>query len=83
MTDAQKRMYVSDLYPGVKWKKKVEKMPMDQVVAIFLKHQDDGQLPEHHEMEEIPEFPEPKVTHLDIPGNGRGPHANEDQFEIY
>jgi hypothetical protein len=52
----------------------------DQVTAIYLKHQKDGQEPkEYSELIEEPDEPE----HLDIPRNGRGPHADEDKFEIY
>jgi hypothetical protein len=81
MTDAdRKRAYVSDLYDGPKWKRRVAKMRDDQVTAIYLKHQKDGQEPkEYSELIEEPDEPE----HLDIPRNGRGPHADEDKFEIY
>lgn len=38
MTDIdQKRAYVTDLYPGPRWKKKVQKMPDSQVIAIYLR----------------------------------------------
>jgi hypothetical protein len=41
MTDIQqKRAYVSDLYPGPRWKGKVQKMPDAQVIAIYLREQD-------------------------------------------
>lgn len=33
----QKRAYVSDLYPGPGWKKKVREMPDSQVIAIYLR----------------------------------------------
>lgn len=82
MTDAQKRQYVYNLYDGPKWKKRVEKMSDDQIVAIYLKHLDEGQMPDHHETEEL-ELRESQETRLDIPGNGRGPHANEDDFQTY
>jgi len=40
MTDInQKRDFVSNLYPGPKWKAKVRKMSDAQVVAIYLKEQ--------------------------------------------
>lgn len=38
MSDIEmKRAFVSDLYPGPNWKKKVKGMPDDQVVAIYLR----------------------------------------------
>lgn len=80
MTDAQKRQYVYDLYDGPKWKKRVEKMSDDQIVAIYLKHLDEGQMPDHQETEEL-EFAEPKLP-IYVPPSG-GPHANEDDFQIY
>jgi len=87
MADVQKRQYVSDLYSGHKWKKRVEKMNDDQVTAIYLNHIDGGQMPEHddavdHPEEEVIEklIPEPV---LNAPRNSRGPHHNEDDFPIY
>ena len=80
-SDELKRMYVSNLYPGPAWKKRVEKMPIDQVTAIYLKHLKDGEMPDHDEppLLEVVE-PEPRI---DIPPNGRGPHADEDKFPMY
>jgi hypothetical protein len=72
MTDAQKRMYVSNLYSGPKWKKRVEKWSDDQVTAVYLKHVEKGIKPRHKE-------PVPKRL-LEVP---RGPHHNEDDFPIY
>ncbi len=81
MTDMQKkRAFVSDLYSGPGWKKKVERMSDEQVIAIFLRKQE-GQMPEHEPQEEIHEFPV-----VDIPvvaSSGLGPHWNEDDFPIY
>lgn len=38
MSDIEiKRAYVAELYPGPKWKKKVQGMPDSQVVAIYLR----------------------------------------------
>lgn len=38
MSDIEiKRAYVADLYPGPGWKKKVNKMPEAQVLAIYLR----------------------------------------------
>lgn len=76
MTDAQKRVYVYDLYSGRNWKKKVERMSDDQITAIYLKHVSEGQKPEHDESEE----PE---SRLDLASTGPGPHANEDDFPMY
>lgn len=80
MTDAQKRMYVSNLYLGPKWKKRVERMPDYQIAGIYFDHLNDGEKPYHDE--EALEEP-----HLDIQVTGRltprDPHHNEDQFEIY
>jgi hypothetical protein len=89
MTDAQKRQYVSDLYPGHKWKKRVEKMSDDQIVAIYLKHVNDDEMPEEEDPAEQPEveFPIVDVPVFHAPefglGDPRGPHTNEDDFEIY
>lgn len=33
------RQEVTAMYPGDKWKRRVKKMPDDQVTAIYLKHQ--------------------------------------------
>lgn len=83
MTDAErKRAYVSDLYSGKGWKHKVSKMSDDQIVAIYLKHQNDGKEPEAYSEPELePEpIPEPLV---DVPQVRHGPHANEDDFPLY
>lgn len=79
MNEAHKRQYVYDLYSGPKWKKRVRNMSDDQVTALYLKHQNEGEMPEHDEVVE-PGPPEPEQEKLNIPGD---PHANEDQFEIY
>ena len=53
----------------------------DQVIAIYLKHQRDDPEPE-----ETPEEPAPAILEPEpyVPAsNGSGPHANEDDFEIY
>lgn len=68
MSDEKKRQYVANLYSGSSWKRRVARMPMNQVTAIFLKHQTDGESPPHQE-------------HLDLPA--RDPHHNEDDFPIY
>lgn len=73
---ARKRLYVADLYPGPRWKRRVERMPDDQVTAIYLKHQSDGHKPEHSEHD-----PEQQPL-VDIP-RGSGPHWNEDEFPLY
>ena len=92
MTDAQKRQYVSNLYSGPKWKKRVEKMRDDQVAAIYFDHQSDGTRPHHDEdtvvYEESPVLEEikPDLGFLN-PHMGelspRDPHANEDDFPTY
>ena len=85
MTDAQKRQYVSDLYSGPKWKRKVEHMPDDQVTAIYLNHINDGQTPSaYSELQQEPEIEmEPHLVDLaDIP-RPAGPHWNEDEFPTY
>lgn len=78
MNDDQKRTYVSNLYNGTKWKRRVEKMRMDMVTAIYLKHQMDGSKPKHEE--------EPSQGLLDISteslGPRHGPHDHEDEFPI-
>lgn len=70
MNDEQKRQYVSDLYPGENWKRSVRRMPDAQVTAIYLRNVATGDKPEDK-------------AKLDIPLPGDGPHANEDEFEIY
>jgi len=50
-----KRAYVTDLYPGRRWKEKVRKMPDAQVIAIYLR--------EH----ERPKQSKPKESEDDIP----------------
>jgi hypothetical protein len=41
MSDIEvKRAYVADLYPGPGWKKKVQRMPDAQVIAIYLREHD-------------------------------------------
>lgn len=97
MTDSQKRQYVSNLYSGPKWKKKVEKMPDGQVLAIYLDHIKDGTKPEHDEdglhilepeVEQLQELKphDPSDVWVNRHLNGippTGPHANEDEFPIY
>jgi hypothetical protein len=85
MTDSQKRQYVYNLYPGPKWKRRVDRMPDDQVTAIYLNHLRDGEAPEHDETELTEpldlELGEPKTERLlEV---SRGPHHNEDDFPIY
>lgn len=72
MNNEQKRVYVSNLYSGPKWKKRVEKWPDDQITAIYLKHLKKGIKPRHKE-------PVTKRL-LEMP---RDPHHNEDDFQIY
>lgn len=71
MTDAQKRQYVANLYPGKNWKRRVEKMPEDQITAIYLKHLQSGTIdePEHDVMFELSLQP-------------TSPHENEDDFPL-
>lgn len=48
MTDMErKRAFVGGLYPGRGWKKKVARMPDQQVVAIFLREQDKAHETQH------------------------------------
>lgn len=63
MTDAQKRQYVSDLYSGPRWKRRVEKMHDDQVAAIYLAHINEGTVPEHNEEQTY--VVEEHLEHLD------------------
>jgi hypothetical protein len=96
MTDAQKRSYVSNLYPGPRWKKRVERMPDDQVAAIYLDHQNEGTKPEHNEdglhilepvVEELVEIkPDPGFENPMLGALTRmpsPPHENEDDFPTY
>lgn len=45
-----KRAFVADLYPGEGWKKKVQRMPDSQVIAIYLREQ--GKPPKHDKPKE-------------------------------
>lgn len=36
MTVREMRHYISKVYPGERWKKKVAKMPDDQVMAVYF-----------------------------------------------
>jgi hypothetical protein len=87
VTDGQKRQFVSDLYSGHKWKKRVEKMSDDQVVAIYLKSQQNEPIPEdtHSELDGFPEVEktEDDFKVVDIPVVAHHPHWNEDDFPIY
>lgn len=80
MSNEQKRTYVSNLYNGPRWKRRVAKMSIDQIISIYLKHQRDGSLPHHEEEATSPQ------GLLDISiapqKSGSHPHANEDQFPI-
>jgi aminoglycoside phosphotransferase len=40
MTDAEKRKFVAELYPGRRWRRLVEKMSGAQVFAIWKKEQE-------------------------------------------
>lgn len=40
MNDAEKRAFVSNLYPGKKWKARVAKMSDAQITAIYLKNKE-------------------------------------------
>lgn len=76
----RKRAYVADLYSGPNWKKRVAQMPDDRITAIYLDHQGpEGKRPDHDEST----IPEPTQVRLDISSIGSGPHANEDEFEVY
>jgi len=86
VTDAdRKRAYVSDLYSGKSWKRKVSRMPDEQITAIYLKHQGDGEKPDEHE----DPVQETRLDINDIPSatpvsvDGPGPHHNEDDFFLY
>jgi len=84
MTNAdQKRAYVSDLYHGSNWKKKVERMLDDQITAIYLKHQSDGQPPESYSEHDEPESLELEPEVEPLVEVQRGPHHNEDDFPSY
>lgn len=89
MTDAQrKRAYVSDLYSGPRWKKRVEKMSDEQITAIYLSHQADGTKPEHDEEthaepDALLELPGLKELVDSRPKSGLDPHHNEDEFTIF
>lgn len=76
----KKRAYVSDLYSGPKWKQRVARMTDSTITAIYLDHQDRGRIPRHKESSIKPPEPEKLV---DISAMTVGPHANEDEFEIY
>ena len=44
MTVEEQRTAISKVYPTEKWKNKVENMPEDQVIAIYLTFQKRGLL---------------------------------------
>lgn len=51
MSDLEaKRAFVAGLYPYEGWKKKVEKMPAGQVIAIYLREQ--GKPPKNNKPKE-------------------------------
>ena len=78
VSEPQKRAFVSDLYSGPKWKKRVARMDDTQITAIYLKRQD----PQYNEAVDPEPIPEPApTTQPFLPG--RGPHYNEDEFPIY
>lgn len=79
ISEAQKRSCVSDLYPGPKWKKRVEHMNNVQITAIYLKQNGSKSSEDIVEFTSIPE-PE-STTQPFLPG--RGPHFNEDDFPSY
>lgn len=83
MTESEKRKYVSDLYSGAGWKKKVERMRDDQVVAIYLKHVNDGEDPEEYDDIAFISDDQEDLPIVNILVSGPGPHANEDDFPIY
>jgi len=97
VNEEQKRAYVSDLYDGPKWKKRVKKMSDDQVTAIYLKHQRDGQMPEEEPEDidldldlDLDDDPDEDLYFEDADEDAdhlidtyRGPHANEDDFPTY
>jgi len=73
------RAYVSNLYSGPNWKQKVARMPDNQVTAIYLKHERDGEASESEDVEVSPD-----QTNFDSsPTRGQGPHADEDDFPFY
>lgn len=81
VTEDQKRQYVSDLYSGPHWKKKVDRMPDDQIVAIYLKHTRDGEFIDPsgvHDMSDDQE--EMMIVDHRVP---HPPHINEDDFPLY
>lgn len=39
MTPEQKRAFVAEMYPSLRWKKKVAKMSDSQVFAIYMREQ--------------------------------------------
>jgi hypothetical protein len=70
MTLKEKRQHVGNLYLGPRWQRRVERMSDDQITAIYMSHTQDGQMPSETE------------SQPDIPSNGIGPHANEDDYPI-
>jgi hypothetical protein len=79
---ALKRAYVSDMYPGKNWKHKVDRMSDEQVIAIYLKNHNEGELPSHdeeHVSDEQVDFDDIGTASI----GGPGPHHNEDDFPTY
>lgn len=81
---ALKRTYVSDMYSGKNWKHKVDRMSDEQVIAIYLKHTNDGEVPaaysdSEHVSDEQVDFDDIGTASV----SGPGPHHNEDDFPTY
>ncbi len=70
----RRRAFVSDLYAGLKWKKRVAKMSDDRITAIYLRHLADSHITTSEENLE-------ETLRLELPPIS-GPHANEDEFPI-
>lgn len=51
MTPAQMRCAIYDIYPGDSWHKKVENMPDNQVVAVYMRFLAKGQFSPTKELE--------------------------------
>lgn len=56
----KKRSFVSDLYPGTRWRRRVRRMSDDQVIAIYLRETT-------KEASKPPDKPKEKEKDDDIP----------------
>lgn len=84
MNDYEKRQYVLNLYPDRKrWKKRVEAMPMGQVLAIYQDHSVDPLAKPKPQAYYVSLKPDPVTPPINgLAAKPRDPHWNEDDFPL-